>query len=181
MNDNIKFSNMPQNLDEQLIQRRDSLIIQGKQELREILESFDMTKAEQARKAKAVLSAKKGAYSRKFFQFAKELYIVDLFERNNVPMSFKNFNVVSQKIFGESLDKSVIAKMDKDSKYGKGIQSPVVIDDEVKIIEKLQFGINFMVTPYRLQVLENLSFDKISDDYSPDQNNNETNNKRAKL
>jgi hypothetical protein len=181
MNDNIKFSNMPQNLDDELIKRRDSLIVQGKQELKEILDTFDMTKPEQARKAKAVLSAKKGAYSRKFFQFAKELYIVDLFERNNVPMSFKNFNVVSQKIFGESLDKSVIAKMEKDSKYGKGIQSPVVIDDEVKVIEKLQFAINFMVTPYRLQVLENLSFDKIGEEYNPTQENSESNHKRAKL
>lgn len=181
MNDNIKFSNMPQNLDDVLIKRRDSLIIEGKQELKEILESFDMTKADQARKAKAVLSAKKGAYSRKFYQFAKELYIVDLFARNNVPMSFKNFNVVSQKIFGESLDKSVIARMDKDAKYGKGIQSPVVIDDEVKVIEKLQFAINFMVTPYRLQVLENLAFDKIAEEYLPTQDNSELKNKRAKL
>jgi hypothetical protein len=181
MNDNIKFSNMPQNLDDELIKRRDSLIIEGKHELREILNSYDMAKPEQARKAKAVLSAKKGAYSRKFHQFAKELYIVDLFERNNVPMSFKNFNVVSQKIFGESLDKSVIAKMDKDAKYGKGIQSPVVIDDEVEIIKKLQFAINFMVTPYRIQVLENLAFDKISEDYSLTQENTEAKNKRAKL
>jgi hypothetical protein len=181
MNDNIKFSNMPQNLDDELIKRRDSLIIEGKQELREILGNFDMTKAEQARKAKAILSAKKGAYSRKFHQFAKELYIVDLFERNNIPMSFKNFNVISQKIFGESLDKSVIARMNKDSKYGKGIQSPVVIDDEVEMIKKIQFAINFMVTPYRMQVLENLAFDKIAEDYSPTQDNTDVKNKRAKL
>jgi hypothetical protein len=181
MNDNIKFSNMPQNLDDELIKRRDSLIVEGKQELREILGNFDMNKAEQARRAKAVLSAKKGAYSRKFHQFAKELYIVDLFERNNVPMSFKNFNVISQKIFGESLDKSVIARMDKDLKYGKGVQSPVIIDDEVEIIKKLQFAINFMVTPYRNQVLENLAFDKIAEDYFPIEENAEAKNRRAKL
>lgn len=172
---------MPQNLDDELIKRRDSLIVEGKQEFREILEKFDMNKAEQARKAKAILSAKKGAYSRKFYQFAKELYIVDLFQRNNVPMSFKNFNVISQKIFNESLDKTVIAKMAKDTKYGKGIQSPVVIENELVVIEKLQFAINYMVTPYRIQVLDNLAFDKINEDYTPTQNNSELKEKRPKL
>lgn len=181
MNDTIiNFSNMPGGLDSELIRKRDALIIEGKHEFREILRNSDMTKVETERKVKAILAAKKGAYSRKFFQYAKELFVVDLFERNNVPMTFKNFNVVSEKLFGESLDKSVIAKMEKDSKYGKGVQSPLNIGDEVKVFEKLKFAIKLMISPYRAQVLENLAYDKIHIDYSVEENS-EAPSKRLKL
>jgi hypothetical protein len=180
MSDTIKFNNMPEGLDAELIRKRDALIVEGKQEFRSILREVDLTKHEEERKVKAILAAKKGAYSRKFHQFAKELYIVDLFTRNNIAMTFKNFNVISQKIFGESLDKSVIAKMEKDTKYGKGVQSDIVIENEVQVIEKLKLAITFMVKPYRVQVLEHLAYDKIDVDYEP-AGNDKIKNKRAKI
>lgn len=174
----IKFSNMPTGLDNALTKKRDALIAEGKHEFREILKNNN---TEENSKVRAVIAAKKGAYSRKFYQYAKELYIVELFERNNIPMSFKNFNVISQKIFGESLDKSLVSKMEKDAKYGKGVQSEVVIENEAKMIEKLKFAIKLMVTPYREEVLLHLKYDNIFDDYVPKSEKKNSKSKRAKL
>lgn len=163
----IKISNLPEALDDALIQKRDGLIRKGKNEFKAILIDHDLFKPEEEKRVKAVIAAKKGAYSRKFFQYAKELFILELFERNGIPLTFKNFNFMSQKIFEESLDHSAVARLEKHVKYGKGVQSPIVIENEARTIAKIKMATQLMIVPYRKEVLFYLAFDTIYEDYSP--------------
>lgn len=163
----IKISEMPEGFDDALRKKRDELILDGKIQFREMMKNYDSATADEQKDIRRILNQRKGMSSKKFHQYAKELFLTSLFERNNITINFKNLESLSMKIFGSHIDDSVLSKMKRHPQYGEGDKSPIDIVDEKETIYQLRHLFEKNVVPYRKEVLINLSIDAIYEDYLP--------------
>lgn len=143
-------------MEEDLIKKFLTLVEEGRSEFKTIFEKFDFKNLDHKKKARAILNAKKGAYSRKLFEFVKFEYTLRLLEVNNIPIRYKVLTEVCIEIFGEGVSKKAFSDVKKDEKYGTGAQQKIFFNADE--IDRHKLNIDTMYLPYREKLLDYLSY-----------------------